>query len=155
MYGRADAGMTQALQANTQSSQRLCLQAAATFRTVHPIVIWMIAFTLTLSGGIGWLLINAIALPLLRAIHVLQAPANKDLTQTFVVEDRDEIGQMAVAVNTSIAGISTMRRNKTYGALQIVTQSSYVNRAPWYVAPGQPKDAHVFMEFINHRYVLP
>ena len=55
----------------------------------------------------------------------------------------------------SFASTSTIWQNKTYGALQIVTQSSYVNRAPWYVAPGQPKNAHVFMQFMNLRYVLP
>ncbi|MDR3750216.1 MAG: hypothetical protein P4K94_01890 [Terracidiphilus sp.] len=55
----------------------------------------------------------------------------------------------------SFASISTFWQSKTYGALQIVTQTSYVNRAPWYVATGQPKDAHVFMEFMNLRYVLP
>jgi hypothetical protein len=55
----------------------------------------------------------------------------------------------------SFASTSVIWQNKTYGALQIVTQSSYVNRAPWYVAPGQPKNAHTFMEFMNLRYVLP
>lgn len=55
----------------------------------------------------------------------------------------------------SFASTSTIWQNKVYGALQVVTQTSYVNRAPWYVAPGQPKNAHVFMEFMNLRYVLP
>jgi hypothetical protein len=55
----------------------------------------------------------------------------------------------------SFASTSTIWQNKSYGALQIVTQSSYVKRVPWYVAPGQPKDAHVFMQFMNLRYVLP
>jgi hypothetical protein len=55
----------------------------------------------------------------------------------------------------SFASTSTLWQNKTYGALQVVTQTSYVRRAPWYFAPGQPKDAHVFMQFMNLRYVLP
>ena len=55
----------------------------------------------------------------------------------------------------SFASTSTLWQNKAYGALQVVTQTSYVNRAPWYVAPGQPRDAHVFMQFMNLRYVLP
>ncbi len=55
----------------------------------------------------------------------------------------------------SFASTSTLWQNKAYGALQVITQTSYVNRAPWYVAPGQPKDAHVFMQFMNLRYVLP
>lgn len=55
----------------------------------------------------------------------------------------------------SVASTSTLWQNKVYGALQVVTQTSYVVRAPWYVASGQPKNAHVFMEFMNLRYVIP
>lgn len=55
----------------------------------------------------------------------------------------------------TFASTSTLWQNKVYGALQFITQTSYVERAPWYVAPGQPKNAHVFMEFMNLRYVIP
>lgn len=50
---------------------------------------------------------------------------------------------------------STLWKQKGYGAVQIVTQSSYITRAPWYVAPAAPKDAHVFAGYANLRYVLP
>jgi hypothetical protein len=55
----------------------------------------------------------------------------------------------------SFASISTLWKDPAYGALQVITQSSYVQRSPWYVAPNSPKDAHTFMEFMNLRYVLP
>jgi hypothetical protein len=42
-----------------------------------------------------------------------------------------------------------------YGSVQVLTQSSYITRAPWYVAAGAPKDAHVFAGYANLRYVLP
>jgi hypothetical protein len=42
-----------------------------------------------------------------------------------------------------------------YGSVQVITQSSYIQRAPWYVAPAAPKDAHVFAGYANLRYVLP
>jgi hypothetical protein len=42
-----------------------------------------------------------------------------------------------------------------YGSVQVLTQSSYITRAPWYVALGAPKDAHVFAGYANLRYVLP
>jgi hypothetical protein len=42
-----------------------------------------------------------------------------------------------------------------YGSVQVLTQSSYITRAPWYVAPDTPKDAHVFAGYANLRYVLP
>jgi len=42
-----------------------------------------------------------------------------------------------------------------YGSVQVITQSSYITRSPWYLDPGSPKDAHVFAGYANLRYVLP
>jgi hypothetical protein len=51
--------------------------------------------------------------------------------------------------------ISTFWKNPRHGALQAYTQYSYLTRAPWYVAPGQPKNAHLSMVYVGVRYVLP
>ena len=52
----------------------------------------------------------------------------------------------------------TFWRNPQYGAVQLVTQTSYVTRAPWFVAttpvPG-PKNAHLMMVFVSLKYILP
>jgi hypothetical protein len=42
-----------------------------------------------------------------------------------------------------------------YGSVQVITQSSYITRSPWYLVPGSPKQAHVFAGYANLRYVLP
>ena len=42
-----------------------------------------------------------------------------------------------------------------HGYLQLVTQGSYVTRAPWFIPAGAPKNAHLFMAFVSLRYVLP
>jgi len=49
----------------------------------------------------------------------------------------------------------TFWRNREYGAVQLVTQWSYLTRAPWFVAAGAPKNAHLFMSYVSLRYVLP
>ncbi len=49
----------------------------------------------------------------------------------------------------------TFWKNEKYGALQYYTQYSYLTRAPWYVAPGDPKNAHLSMVYVGIRYVLP
>ncbi len=51
--------------------------------------------------------------------------------------------------------IQTFWKNAHYGALQLITQYSYLTRFPWYVATGQPKDAHLSMVYMDVRYVLP
>ena len=50
---------------------------------------------------------------------------------------------------------TTIWKQHGYGSVQVVTQSSYIARAPWYVAPNAAKDAHVFAGYANLRYVLP
>ncbi|MBZ5596236.1 MAG: hypothetical protein LAP39_28660 [Acidobacteriia bacterium] len=49
----------------------------------------------------------------------------------------------------------TFWRDPKYGALQLMLQYSYVQRDPWFVATGAPKDAHTSMVFLNLRYLLP
>jgi hypothetical protein len=52
----------------------------------------------------------------------------------------------------------TFWRNPQYGAVQLVTQTSYVTRAPWFVATvptPQPKNAHLMMGFVSLKYILP
>jgi hypothetical protein len=49
----------------------------------------------------------------------------------------------------------TFWKSERHGALQYYTQYSYLTRAPWYVAPGDPKNAHLSMVYAGIRYVLP
>jgi hypothetical protein len=51
--------------------------------------------------------------------------------------------------------IPTFWSNPNYGKLQLITQYSYVTRAPWYVPAGAPKNAHTNLIYIDVRYVLP
>ncbi len=55
----------------------------------------------------------------------------------------------------SFATTTTLWQNPARGSLQTITQSSWVDRSPWSIASGAPKDAHTMMEFVNLRYVLP
>jgi hypothetical protein len=51
--------------------------------------------------------------------------------------------------------IGTFWKRPRYGAVQFYTQYSYLTRAPWYVAPGSPKNARLSMVYAGVRYVLP
>ncbi len=54
--------------------------------------------------------------------------------------------------------VHTFWKNPQYGAVVLVNQASYVTRAPWFVATTpvpQPKNAHLFMDFLSVRYILP
>ena len=51
--------------------------------------------------------------------------------------------------------LQTIWKDRRYGALQTYVQYSYLTRAPWYVAPDNPKNAHLSMVYAGFRYVLP
>ena len=51
--------------------------------------------------------------------------------------------------------IQTFWKHPKYGALQYYTQYSYLTRAPWFVEPGTPKNAHLSMVYAGFRYVFP
>jgi hypothetical protein len=51
--------------------------------------------------------------------------------------------------------LQTFWKDTRYGALQSYVQYSYLTRAPWFVAPNAPKNAHLSMVYFGLRYVLP
>jgi len=55
----------------------------------------------------------------------------------------------------SLNWIQTIWGSPQYGKLQLVTQASYISRAPWFVALGAPKNAHLGMGFVSLKYILP
>jgi hypothetical protein len=55
----------------------------------------------------------------------------------------------------TIGFTQTLWGSPEHGKLQFITQSSYVVRSPWSVTPGNPKNAHAFLEYVDLRYVLP
>lgn len=55
----------------------------------------------------------------------------------------------------TIGVIHTFWKQPRYGALQLITQYSYLTRAPWWIAPGAPRNASLNMIYADLRYVLP
>ena len=51
--------------------------------------------------------------------------------------------------------VQTLWKYRRYGALQTYAQYSYLTRAPWFVDPGTPKNAHLSMVYAGFRYVFP
>lgn len=49
----------------------------------------------------------------------------------------------------------TLWKNPQYGALLLINDASYVTRSPWFVAVGAPKNAHMLMDHLVLRYVIP
>lgn len=55
----------------------------------------------------------------------------------------------------TIGWTQTFWRNPQFGALQLLTQASYVTRSPWSVPVNAPKNAHLTMGWADLRFTLP
>ena len=64
-------------------------------------------------------------------------------------------GQNRVIQEGTFGFSQTIWKDAKYGALNFMGQYSYLTRDPWFVATGQPANAHLRMFFLNLRYTLP
>ncbi|MGA3006448.1 MAG: hypothetical protein ABSE59_01025 [Opitutaceae bacterium] len=55
----------------------------------------------------------------------------------------------------TLGWIQTFWKDPNYGALQLITQASYLDRKPWVLVSGTPSDTHLVMFYVDVRYVLP
>jgi Skp family chaperone for outer membrane proteins len=55
----------------------------------------------------------------------------------------------------TVGWTQTFWQNPNYGKFQLITQGSYLSRNPWAAVTGGPRDAHMFMVYMDLRYTLP
>jgi hypothetical protein len=55
----------------------------------------------------------------------------------------------------TVGEVQTIWKDPSYGSLQFISQLSYEDREPFYIAAGTPSKAHAGMVFFDVRYVLP
>jgi diguanylate cyclase (GGDEF)-like protein len=72
------------------------------------VIAGLLAIGLLLAIAMGLVAAGAIVRPLRRIRDVLDAVAKNDLTKTAKVDTKDELGQMATALNTSIGNLQTL-----------------------------------------------
>jgi len=64
-------------------------------------------------------------------------------------------GQNRAVQEATFGFNQTIWKDAKWGAVNFMGQYSYLNRNPWSVATGQPKEANINMVFFNLRYTLP
>ena len=64
-------------------------------------------------------------------------------------------GQNRAIQEITLGTNSTLAKNPKWGALNLITQFSYLQRNPWLVTGTSPTNAHLEMGFIDLRYTLP
>jgi hypothetical protein len=114
------------------------------------------------TAGVEWQASTKTQLGFYYGALYAQRNAFPDITSTAVVKPIIGFGGLNSGNNNNraiqqgtIDWNQTFWRNPQYGAVLLIAQASYLTRAPWFVAAGAPKNAHLTMGFLSIRYVLP
>jgi len=102
------------------------LRVIATNDSAKTLVSSAIALTLAVGIFATMLLTTLIAKPLVEASSILKRVSEKDLTQTFELNSADEVGEMAVSLNTTIKTIREILGQIASGADQLAQSAESI-----------------------------
>jgi methyl-accepting chemotaxis protein len=101
--------------------------ASQTYATSRTTLLAIVFISVFLAVAVGYGLARRIARPLAQTVAVLERVAQGDFTESLVVDSRDEIGRMGIALNQAIEG---MRR----ALLEVNEASTGVTHAAQHLA---------------------
>ena len=128
-FDKLSAVVERDIQQNQQVAEAATHSAQALYRSVQTFCVVMILVIIAVSALIGFLLAKDIARPLQKAIEVLARVADRDLTQSLVLETQDEFGRMASSVNTTIQAINGMLTTVTESAAALTMSSDVLEQS--------------------------
>jgi hypothetical protein len=115
---------------------------------------WQVKPKLMLYGYYGMIYVDKDAFPCTAALAKTAANNTCGYGFTTATATAAEADNRMISEGT-IGFIPVFWRSPNYGALQLITQYSYLSRVPWIFVPNSPRAAHGSMAFIDLRYVLP
>ena len=101
-----DRALNQMIGIKTERAKKSYDESQGVVSRVHTTIIVTMVIALLLSMSVGYFIARLIAQPLVAAVDVLGKVADGDLTAKLDLDTRDEVGQMATALN---AATSAMR----------------------------------------------
>jgi methyl-accepting chemotaxis protein len=120
-------------------AEAAAMRAAATRTTA--LVVGAVLVLGCLVGGVSVLVARSITRPLKRALATLQAVADGDLTQRLDIESRDEVGELARALNVAMERMAGTLRDVAGAAVAATTTSRKVSAAADEVSAGAQEQA--------------
>jgi methyl-accepting chemotaxis protein len=117
IYEAAIKALKEIIQGNQQRAQKQYENSEAVYREGRATLLVLVGVGLVLCLVLGLVIARLIAGPLGRAVTVLQAVAQGDLTQRAAASGTDEVGQMTTALN-----IAMERVGQTVGAINANAQ---------------------------------
>jgi methyl-accepting chemotaxis protein len=105
--------------AHRSQPDRLADAAQSTASDLLKLVLGLTGLILLVDLLMAWRLANIISHPILNACKVLEAFSNRDLTVRASIESTDEVGQMGLALNRTIASFHDVLTDLSHSSLAL------------------------------------
>jgi methyl-accepting chemotaxis protein len=122
-------------------AQQAFEESDAVYARLRATTIAIVLGALTLALALGYFLASLIVKPLHRTVGVLEAVAQGDLTRSLDVETRDEVGQMAKALNGAVDGMREALGEVRGAAESLATASQQLAAGSEELANGSQEQA--------------
>lgn len=116
-------------------------QAQASYQSIRTTTVVVVLAAVTLALALGWFLARTISAPLQEAVSVLQAVAGGDFTRTLDLNTKDEVGQMAAALNEAVNGMRNSLLEVQSAAARLSSASQELAGASDQMASGAQEQA--------------
>ena len=108
---------------NIKEAKVLMDEAAKSYQNVWWVTVAAVAAGVGLALLLGWSIAAMIARPMGKAVEVLEAVAAGDLTRRLDVDTKDEVGQMATALNQAVENMSLTLQHIGSSAQSVASSS--------------------------------
>ena len=105
------------------------------------ILIGAIIIAIVLAIGIGWFISNLISAPLRKGVSFAEAIADGDLTKRIDINRKDEVGQLASALNAMVDKLSEVVGGVSYASENVSTGSQEISSTSEQLAQGATEQA--------------
>jgi methyl-accepting chemotaxis protein len=121
--------------------KRAAEEGDALYRSTRLFVLVVVAAAVALAMVVGVLIARMIARPLGAAVGVLQLVAQGDFTRRLDVDTRDEVGQLAAALNQAVDGMRTALQEVEVAAAHAASASQQLSAASEQLSSGAQEQA--------------
>ena len=133
--------LTALVDAKAAEAKKLLDEAEAAVGTATNFLLGFMVAAVVLAVGIGIFIGRLIARPLAQAVRVLETVAAGDFTRTLDVDTKDEVGQMAAALNAAVGGMRTALHEVSLAANHAASASQQLSAASEQLSSGAQQQA--------------
>jgi methyl-accepting chemotaxis protein len=142
----ADDGMSDLASRKEKLGKQSYEESDATYSASRNVLLAIIAVAVLASLGIGYFVGRIISAPLRLAVGLLERVAEGDYTVQLDVNTKDEVGQMAQALNRAIAAVNDAMRQINEASSQVNEGSRVIGESAQTIAQGAQQQSSSVQE---------